>query len=175
MMTPEEVAKALDERRMVLRRMGGRPTTWRVSLGPYHDDGRRVRDLGELRAWPWANLILVLHGVDSFIVGLRPTGYYFGVGVVEGRYLPGPHRSRREGWAYVRFEPEEDFLPVVRTIARFDPLAELRIGKEESWPFARCPICSADAGYVYEHSLQCCDKKWEFEGRLFADGTFVRR
>ncbi len=170
----QDVAAVLEERRKLIRRAGGQPTTWRIILGPYTEEGRRVRDVGELRKWPWATLILILHGVDSFLLGLHPNGFYFGVGIVDGRYSPGPHLSRREGWAYLRFEREEDLLPVIRSVARIDPLAQLRIAKEDSFPFARCPNCSAEMFYPNRHSVQCCDSEWEFEGRAFGTGTWKR-
>ena len=173
--TVHAVATALEERRKFIIRAGGRtPRFFRFILGPFDERGKRIRDLAELRKWPWADSILIRHGVKDTLVGLHPNGFYFGLGIVEGEYRPGPHRSSREGFAYLRFEAEHDSRPIIRAVARIDPLAQLKIDKEQSWPFAVCPGCKKNA-FVYNHNLECdaCGK-FEFVGRPFGEGKWEK-
>lgn len=159
------VAKALEERRKFLVLAGKREVRfWRFMLGPLNEKGKRIRELSELRAYPWLNSILIHHRVESFVVGLHPRGYFFGVGIVEGKWYPGPHLNSREGMAYLRFEEEDDIFSIVRTIARVDALAELHIAREESsWPFSNCPVCGKVSWWLYHRVLEHCDGKFVFE------------
>ncbi len=171
-MNETDVAVAMEERRKLLRLAGRLPRFFRFILGPFDEKGKRIRDLAELREWSWAGTILIRHGVDSYIVGLHANGFYFGVGVVDGKYGPGPHRNRREGLAYLRFEAEHDPRPIIRVVARLDPLAELKIGKEVSCPFALCPGCGKISWRIYNHVLECDCGRFKFEGRAFGKGRW---
>lgn len=168
----QTVAMALEERRRNILRAGGREARfWRIMVGPINEKGKRIRSLAELAEWPWLGTALMRHGADSYLVGLHPNGFFLAVGVVVEKCLPGPYRGRGGGWAYIRFEREDDPLPIVKVVARLDALAQLRIAREDSWPFAICPRCGEVAWQVQHHVLACCGT-FQFEGRIFGEGRW---